>query len=158
MTNYYDYQDFDKLLNTKSCPLFLLSNINIIPCYLENFPIYTGISNRHNVDLMAFCETRLSHDTEHLYKFNDYNLYTNNRNHYDGRVCLYVNTFVASFICDDLCMMNVNIETVFIEATYFSKQITIGVIYRRPNANIHSFLESLEKILKDIRLHQLVKS
>ncbi len=48
--------------------------------------------------------------------------------------------------------MNDHIETLFIESKYLSKSVIFGVVYRRPNANIHSFLETLDRIFNGISL------
>lgn len=88
---------------------------------------------------MVFCETRLTKDIKHLYKLEDYNLFSNNRNHYGGGVCLYVKRHITSMVCDDLCIMNEYIETLFIEATYLHTQVLIRIIYRRPMQIFISF-------------------
>lgn len=99
-------------------------NINSIPNNLEKFLVYSGIfCNNHNVDMMSFCETRLSNDIQHLYSVPGYKLFTNNRNRYGGGVCIYVKQCISCHICDNLCIMRDSIETLFIEARYLGKCI-----------------------------------
>lgn len=151
VSDYYDKLKYDQLLsNNNSCPT-LMYNIGSIPLNLEKFLMYSGIaSNSSNINIMAYCETRLSKDIEHLSSLNGYNLFTNNRNRYGGGVCLHVKRNISCHICVNLCTMSDSTETLFIEATYLGKCVMFRIVYRRPNARIPSFIEIFDKILQDI--------
>lgn len=132
--------------------MILLSNINSIPSNLDKFLLYTGISKSNDIDIVEFCETRLTQDIEQLYKWEGYSMFTINRNRYGSGVCLYVKEQIASIVRNDICLMDENIETLFIEAAYQHTHVLVGVIYRRRNANLCQFLSMPEKILRDLAI------
>ncbi len=54
------------------------------------------------------------------------------------------NTLKESSIKNDI------LESLFVRTNFANESITLGVIYRRPNGNILSFLEVLESILENL--------
>ena len=153
-SEYYSQNDFDDLLTSYSTfPMILMYNICSIPNNLEQFLQYTGVvSNSFSADIMCYCETRLSNNIEHLYKLKGYKLYTVNRNHYGGGVCMYVKDRFPSSVLHDKCLSTDTIESLFVETSIAKKAVLIGTVYRRPNANICSFIDVLENLLSEISL------
>ena len=110
VSEYYNYTDFTQLLtNNEANPVFMY-NISSIPNNLENFLLCTGISsNDELIDVMAFCETRLSKDIEQLYFRKGYNLFSNIRNRYGGGVSMYIKKYISCYVVKRLCISNINI-------------------------------------------------
>lgn len=152
-TTYYNHNNFEYLTLGHTCSLILMYNICSIPNNLEHFLIDSGIAHNHpTIDILSFCETRLSKDIEHLYNIKGYKLLTNNRNHYGGGVCMYIRDIFPCRRLQDVCLMNDDIESLCIETTYMKKKMYLGIIYRRPNGNINSFITLLEDLLLKISL------
>ena len=152
-SEYYSQEDFEHVLSTDRLPTVFMYNINSLPHNLENFLHQTGIAhNPFSIDIMSFCETKISNDIENLYNLNGYVLLTNNRNHYGGGVCMYIRNHLSFSILDDLCKSCDTIETLFVDVFFLQKHILIGIIYRRPNGNIKSFIETYDDILRQISL------
>lgn len=129
----------------------LLYNINSIPRNLEKFLLSVSMhENRHLINLMAFCETKLSDDIEHLYHIEGYTLITNNRNSYGGGVCLYLKNEISFNTLWESSIKNDVLESLFVRANFVNETVTVGVLYRRPNGSILLFLEVLENILENL--------
>ena len=75
---------------------------------------------------------------------------TNNRNHYGGGVCMYIKKNMFNNILKDVSVINENIETLFVETKLINKPVTVGIVYRRPNASIILFNELLENMLQNV--------
>lgn len=100
-------------MTSTSCPIVLMHNINSISNNLENFLLQSSIvSNINSVNIMCFCETRLSSDIEHLYTIKGYKIFTNNRNHSGGEVCIYVKNVISCHVLQDRCLASESVESV----------------------------------------------
>ena len=128
----------------------LFYNIASIPSNLEKFIINEIPLCAHSLQIMCFCETRLSNDIEHLYTLEGYRQLTNNRNHYGGGVCIYINNKIRCHRLQDLCLMSDYIESLFISIVFAIKSVVFGVINRRPNSNLTTFISILDKLLSNI--------
>ena len=101
-------------------------------------------------DIMSFCETKLSSSIQHLYTLPGFNMYTNNNTTLKGGVAMYVKDDIDSFLRQDLLMMHDFIETIFIEIKTQTKNIIVGLVYRRPKSDALAFNNKMDDIL-----HQL---
>ena len=150
-TDYYMQSEFQDLIKFNSSYIILLYNINSIPNNLEKFLLFTEINSyKSTADIMCFCETKLSKDIEHLYSLDGYNMFANSRNHYGGGVCIYIKKGIFCNTLNDLSLMTDYIESLFIDAVYRNKSVFIGVIYRRPNASLSTFLQLFENLLSRV--------
>lgn len=59
--------------------------------------------NDRCIDMMAFCETKLSEDIEHLYTLTNYILI---RNRFSGDLCIYLKNNISCRKNDSLYKMN----------------------------------------------------
>ena len=68
-----------------------------------------------SLDIMGFCETRITDVTEQLYKLPGYNLYCANVASDMGGVCLYIKDHINCKIRKDLEFIRKHIELIFID-------------------------------------------
>lgn len=61
---------------------------------------------------------------------------------------MYVKDIFPCKMLQDKCMFNDDIESLFIEITYLKKNLYLGIIYRRLNASINSFITILKNLLE----------
>ena len=110
---YYSQNDFDCMLHTGSLPMLLMYIVTSIPNNLDKFLINNGLlTSQNSINFMAFSETRLSDSTEHLYSIKGYKLFTNNRNHYGGGVCMFTKDNISCNIVTELSIMENDLESV----------------------------------------------
>ena len=102
------------------------------------------------LDIIGFCETRLTNDTEQLYKLPGYNLHCANVASDMGGVCIYVKDSINCKLRKDLELIKYHIELMFIECIIDNKVYLIGMVYRRPGSSINRFMEDLEMTLDKI--------
>lgn len=63
---------------------------------------------------------------------------------------MYIKSGIALQQLSDLSVSNDHIETLFVDCCLERKPAIIGVIYRRPNANLNAFLETFDNLLSNI--------
>lgn len=138
-SNDFTQEEFEYLLIEISFPKVLLYNINSIPHNLENFLNLTGIaSNISSIEIMSFCETKLSDNIETLYKLKGYTSVTNNRHNHGGGVCMYLRNHISFSIMKEVFCSSDTVETVFFDAIFLKKRIITGVIADQAQKCAHS--------------------
>ena len=126
-------------------------NINSIPKNFDTFCNHYIDNRKLTFDIFGFCETKLSSDIEHLYKIPGYIMYTNNNKRNKGGLAIYIrDNYQNVLIRKDLFRSLQDIEAIFLEVIVNNKHIIVGMIYRRPTANINVFTNELESIIEVI--------
>ena len=125
------------------------ANIRSMKCNFDNF-LAEFLNFSKLPDVIGLCETRLSDDTQKLYKLDNFSLLATNVSDNKGGVCLYVSNIFESKIRADLCITKEHIETIFAECTFNEKRFVIGVVYHRPGSSLASFQDDLASILERI--------
>ena len=152
-SNYFSIDEFNNFNeNFSSCKLSLIfNNIRSIHQNFENFcSSYLNIL-QNDLDILGFCETRLNDEILNLYKINNYNLVSNCRNTKGGGVALFVKDDIEYSIINEITFMKESIETLFIKCKRKTDVNIVGIVYRRPNSNIRSFLDYLDLIVQKIK-------
>ena len=122
-------------------------NINSIPKNLNSLVLDTP---PEAFDIMSFCETKLTSNIQQLYTLPNFNMYTNNNTRLSGGVTMYVKNNIDSFLRQDLLMIHDFIETLFIEVKTQTKNIIVGLVYRRPKSDALAFINKLDEILQTL--------
>lgn len=151
-TIYYHQDELEPLVRTYPNHLNIFTyNIRSIPSNLDMFVDGHLIPIINEVQIICFCETRLSDDIEHLYRITGFNMFTKNRNRQGGGVAIYIKDNINCKVIDDISIANDCYESCFVECESVSSFI-VGVIYRRPNSDINVFNIMLEDLLGKIKL------
>lgn len=151
-TLYYYQEDFQPLVCNREGQInFLVYNIRSIPSNLDTFVDCHLTSFINRIQFIGFCETRLTDDIEHLYNIDGFNMYTKNRNRQGGGVVMYVSQYITSKIIENVSVANDCFESVFVECNSVTPFV-VGVVYRRPNSDIHVFNALLQEILEKIKI------
>ena len=151
-SNHYHQSELKAVLDSTETGLSIMfHNIRSIPNNLESFFIQHLVSVQSNLQIIGLSETRLTDDIEHMYTISGFNLFTTNRNRQGGGVALYIKQNIKCKIISDMCMKTDTFESVFVEYIVDSRPETVGVIYRRPNSDISSFIELLADLLNIIK-------
>ena len=123
-------------------------NVNSLSKNLDTFLNSICINNEYKLDLLSFCETKLTNDIENLYDIQGYQKITLNNNRQSGGLIIYVKNEFNNFeIRNDLNRKLDHIETLFTEIKIDDKSVLYGIVYRRPNTNFQDFLNEIEIIL-----------
>ena len=107
LCDYYDVEEINDMLATKATSsnfTLMVHNIRSIGKNLEEFLLDFSIS-RCNVDALAFCETRLSIDTENLYEIPNYTRYSKHRNTMGAGVSFDVSNRYNSSLIEEFTRM-----------------------------------------------------
>ena len=125
-------------------------NINSIPCNFEQFIDQCIHPLNYSFDVLAFCETKLTDDIEHLYDLKNYNKTSLNNSRNSGGLILFTHTKYSDIRPrNDLGRKSRSIESLFVEFDIPGAEVGVvcGVIYHRPNSSTLEFLEELEIII-----------
>ena len=145
-----EFNNFNK--DFSSCRMSIVfNNIRSIHQNFENFCLSYLNNLQNDFDIIGFCETRLNDDISNLYTIDNYNMVSNCRNTKGGGVSLYVKDDIEHSIIDEITFMNDCIETLFIKCKRKTDLNIVGIVYRRPNSNIRSFLKYLDLIVQKIK-------
>ena len=134
---YHFPDEIEVHLSTKSHNHFNVAfhNINSLPSKLEDFTEVCSGLLINDIDVLGFCESKLTDSVQQLYALPNYQLYTNNVSRDMGGVAMYVNKKHNGATRFDLCQLLPHYESLFIELETKTKNIIIGVVYRRPHTN-----------------------
>ena len=151
-SNYYFVEDINNLVkNNEFGNVFMFQNINSMS---ENFSIYRESMLKNviqSIHVLGFCETKLSDGTDSLCSLPGFDLFFNNNRSNSGGVALFVRESLYASRVEDLCIMNADIETIFIEFKLGSRKEIYGVVYRRPKGNFEEFISKMELILNRVK-------
>ena len=152
MCDYYDVQNIDNMfatLNTTQNFTIMVHNIRSIAKNLEEFQIDFNVS-KNGIDILAFCETRMSDDVECLYNIPKYNRYSTHRNTSGGGVSLYIADKYISSLNRDFTRMLPYLEMVSATVNRDSDQYLLCNVYRPPGSDLKLFCEAFDSILLKI--------
>ena len=126
-------------------------NIRIIKKNLDNFLLYLDSLN-FPFTVVGLSETWLKDHDSQLYNLPGYSLIENHRiGQNGGGVGIFVKSNVEYYERSDLTYMTEHCETIFIEldkdSLCMQKNIIVGVIYRPPNSDAYTFIETMKNIL-----------
>lgn len=145
----------DPLLGRHFSAIFL--NVRSAVRNLESFQDYLLTLNV-DFTVIGLAETWLTSDNEHLCKLSGYRYFGKRRAvGIGGGVGFMVRSSVSFDPRNDLSVSNEHLECVFIEIPLATRQsknhkrVLLGVIYRPPNANMMSFLDSFGSILTKLK-------
>ena len=157
--DYYLEESFKKCCNkakTNKLPFSIYNhNIRSLPKHFDELTHYLSVLD-HPFTVIGLTETWLQDSTEPLYCLPNYNMISQVRtNRKGGGVSLLIKEDVQFTERNELNIMNNIIECLFIE---FDKQILnsdkntiVGIIYRPPDTNIQTFIETLNDVLSKIK-------
>ena len=122
-------------------------NIRSIPKHYDNFKL--NVLNRvlPKLDILGFCETRLSEDIEELYCPDGYTLHTNNISRKMGGVALLSKTSLNCNVIRDISILKPHLESLFVEYRSKGVRYVCGVMYHRPGTNNDAFMADLSALL-----------
>ena len=107
-------------------------------------------------DIIAISETKLKNDIPFPYTLQNYNFLFNNSPTNAGGSGIFIK---SSYIHKQINHFNLNLnacEDLWIEITLTNKQtLIVGTIYRHPNYNIKSFLNSMESTVDKLQRKNL---
>ena len=146
---YYPSNTLSNILNGYSESEFkiMCHNINSVPLKFDEFREECGMFFEEKFDVIAFCETKLTDDIQHLYCHPYYKYVTNNLSRNRGGLSMYIRSHHNSIPRPDITYQNPYVETLFVEIKKPQRNITVGIIYRRPHTNMEDFLATLTNIL-----------
>ena len=134
------------------------TNIRSIPKNLNNFENYLDGLN-HTFSIIGLTESWLSDSSAQCYNlrgFRGEHRYRDNRS--GGGVSLFIKDDIEYVLREDLCQMNKNIESIFVEIDKSNsnkdKNTIIGVIYRPPDTDLKVFNEILNGLLANVKLEK----
>ena len=126
-------------------------NINSVPLHLEEFCENCLNPLPYKFNIIGLCETKLTDDIEQLYNIPSYEKITNNFTRSSGGVAIFIKSGYKYTKRDDLSILHNSIETVFLEIhNTNSKNIIVGIIYRRPRSDFLQFLEKYTAIISTV--------
>ena len=152
----------NKVLPSESNNYFSACFLNIDGNYsnFDSFAVQTS-SISHNFSVIGLAETNTDPANENLYPLNGYTPCYQKRFHCESTnqpktkgsgVCLYVKNSLNFNVIKNLSLCKDSIESLFITVTNCGlEHLTVGVIYRSPNANISEFNEQYRKILSELQ-------
>ena len=143
---YYDGESF-RAIQFNNHVSILFCNICSIPKNFQNFFLNYLHDNPSKPRIMAFCETRITNDTENLFPIPGYETIFNNRNSRGGGLMLALSTSLNFNLIPECTFMLDCLESLFVKVKTGSQTIVIGVIYRPPTSSNILFLEYYNKIL-----------
>ena len=146
---YYDGESF-RNLNFDKRVSFLFCNLRSFPSNFENFYLNYFHNNPSKPSILAFCETRITDDTQDLFSIPGYNSIHNNRNSRGGGLMLALSSNFSFCLIPECTFMLEFIESLFVKVEIGNQTIILGVIYRPPAASKPLFLEYYNKILEHI--------
>ena len=122
-------------------------NIRSIPRHFEDFKINVLNPVLPKLDIMGFCETRLSDAIEDLNCPDGFTLHTNNISRNMGGVALLTRSSLNCNVIKDISILKPHLESLFVE--YRSKGIryVCGIIYHRHRTNNDAFMPDLSIML-----------
>ena len=161
----FDQNDLTSLYHTRYCTeneiIALSHKDSIQKLFLAHFNVRSLSKNfdqlhyfieqlKFNHGVIGVCETWLKEDAPtSLFTIDGYTLISNNRiDRRGGGVGFYVSKHLKFKLIDECCITLDTIESIFIEIELLNKKnIIVGEVYRPPNSNSASFLDSLTSIL-----------
>lgn len=142
------YRDLDECnLFVESCLSIVSLNIRSVPRNLHDEFLLDFSHHIVNIDVFAFCETRLSSDLCDLYAVPEFKLFSNPRNTSGGGVALYVRNKYRATMIQNMCLMCPSIETVVVQFIHFERVYMVINIYRPPGSDFDIFHEKLLELL-----------
>ena len=151
--------DFNKMTLEKDFSQSSISmmhlNIRSLPKHHNEMTLFmSGLNVQFN--FIGITETWLNDSNSDLYDFQGYIHHKKMREgKRGGGVSVLVNEDFDSRIREELCIMDSNIEMIFIEVPRDSCNLKnnclIGVVYRPPNTDVQTFTEKLAEILSNIK-------
>ena len=126
-------------------------NIRSISKHFDELQILLNNQNKHSFSVIGLSETWLSSNMNLPFAIHGYDFIVNNRvKKSGGGVALYLSHCFKYTVLDELNLMNVFIESLFVEITVpHCKNIIVGIIYRPPNSNSNDFLTCLSTLLSN---------
>ena len=114
-TSYYDIESFTKQVGFDKFS-FLFLNINSLSKHYDDFSL-SILNKNYAPKIIAFCETKLSLDIEHLYNFSSYKSIFSSNNSRSGGLALFISDeFQANYkILHEHCFMYDYIESLCVE-------------------------------------------
>ncbi len=149
--DYHFPDELPSILNINNNIKIAFMNINSLPKKLESFKEECRGFLCNSVDILGFCETKLTDDIVQLYSLPYYHLFSNNVSRDKGGVALYIHNKHHSHTRRDLSKLSHHYESLFVEINGQQRNILVGVIYRRPHSNINDFLSSLHDLFSIIQ-------
>ena len=127
-------------------------NINSLSKNLDSFVSYFKNMLNFQLDVVSFCETKLSDEIDELFTIEGFNKFTLNNQRSSGGLAIFIKkSFSDVFIRNELTKRLQCIESFFVEIEQSKKNIIIGVIYRRPGTSANDFNVEMESILNIIK-------
>ena len=145
---YYDCENFKSISPNYFSVLFC--NICSFSKNFENFYADHIYENPSKPNIFAFCETRITNDTQHLFHIPGYEIIYNNRNSRGGGLLLALCQSIKFTTISECTFMFEFIESLFVKITIGNHTFFLGVIYRPPRSNPTLFLEYYAKILEHV--------
>ena len=130
-------------------------NIRSVKRHLGQLEAYLGLLD-HKFRIIALTESWITDYDSNLYNLPYYELFENHRSiRSGGGVALYIDMKYESKHRRDLDFFTEHCESVFVELDKVSiglaRNVIIGCIYRVPNKDVNSFLDSIKPVLECVR-------
>ena len=152
-SNYYDLHDFIKLTNfVKKCLSLFHVNIRSLSKHIDELKNVLHAS-KIIFDFIGVSETKqlINKDFISNVDIEGYHVYSQPSKSSSGGVAIYVNNKLDHFRKDDLCVIEDDFESLWIEIkNNKGKNIICGCIYRHPNRDPDNVFEYIENTLSKI--------
>ena len=126
-------------------------NINSLPLHFDSFSYMIEEELQSSFDIIALCETKLDDNITELYNIENYTMFVNNNSRRSGGLAIYIRSLHSNLKQrTDLSYKFDYLESLFVEVPQGSKNVIIGVVYRRPGTPTESFLNKMSDILNVI--------
>ena len=131
------------------------SHIRSIPCNLSKLSLYMSNLNI-NFDIIGLSETWLNDSNKDVYCLNGYNHVSLVRpDHIHGGVSLFISALISYRILNEISILNKDVECLFVETELNGVKSYIGIIHRRPDADVPNFCDYLINILEKLKPQNL---
>ena len=144
-------KDYDMSVSTFS---LIHLNIRSFSKNISEFESYLSTIN-YNFSFIGLTETWLTMNNAHLYDLKGYShIYQCREGKKGGGVSLFVTNDLNFHVREDLSVMDLHIEALFIEVSKdfnnLNKGYLIGIVYRPPNTDVITFNNSMSLILQKL--------
>lgn len=147
-SHYHDVSSFKSHFTSSTCDFAVISsNIRSLYNKLDEFQTLL-FSLECSFDIICITESWLTASTINMSSLNNYRMFNVTRSETrGGGVAVYVRDKYESSVIDMVSHCMDHIESIFVKCIYHNRIIIVGSIYRPPNGDIDSFIETMEELL-----------
>lgn len=107
----------------------------------------------HQYSVLGLAETNIDQSHKDLYQLQNYKSFYQSKSNEKKKgtgVAIYVHDSFNATLIGEYCIVNENIESLFITITNTHEPIIVGCIYRPPNGDLSSFIQQLSNIVNEL--------